>query len=320
MSKFLTTKGISYELENIIKRTKSTLYIVTPYLKLHEQVVERLKYIDKKGKSIVIIFGKSGLTKKEMRNLNEIKNIDLYYYENLHAKCFHNFEQAIIGSMNLYEYSELNNREIGVFLENTSPDESLVIEDLIEEINGIQENSKLLFDRSVDVELRNYEIGNGSPLSDFYKHPVVKKLYEINEDLSFVISDKGMTIGKFYDYASYIDVKIEDGKYALYFYFQQNYYEKEKFRNTFLKMKKDFERFLQTQIIIIEDENRTFAFKLMYQRDYIINKVNKKEVLWTFQDFTIIEDRIINSLLHMKNLAVDVGLSMPKNETIVEVL
>ena len=37
------------------------------------KVVERLKYIDKKGKSIVIIFGKSGLTKKEMRNLNEIK-------------------------------------------------------------------------------------------------------------------------------------------------------------------------------------------------------------------------------------------------------
>jgi CO dehydrogenase/acetyl-CoA synthase epsilon subunit len=54
MSKFLTTKGISYELENIIKRTKSTLYIVTPYLKLHEQVVERLKYIDKKGKSIIM--------------------------------------------------------------------------------------------------------------------------------------------------------------------------------------------------------------------------------------------------------------------------
>jgi hypothetical protein len=47
----------------------------------------------------------------------KIKNIQLYYKDELHAKCYFNENKMIITSMNLFKYSQANNREMGVLLE-----------------------------------------------------------------------------------------------------------------------------------------------------------------------------------------------------------
>lgn len=36
--------------------------------------------------------------------------------KNLHAKCYLNENEAIITSMNLYEFSQMNNNEMGIHL------------------------------------------------------------------------------------------------------------------------------------------------------------------------------------------------------------
>ena len=43
-------------------------------------------------------------------------DIDVYFNEKLHAKCYMNEDTAIITSMNLYEASE-KNRELGVLIQ-----------------------------------------------------------------------------------------------------------------------------------------------------------------------------------------------------------
>ena len=38
------------------------------------------------------------------------------YCKNLHAKCYLNGNRALLTSMNLYEFSQVNNHEIGVLV------------------------------------------------------------------------------------------------------------------------------------------------------------------------------------------------------------
>lgn len=45
------------------------------------------------------------------------------FCENLHAKCYLNESEAILTSMNLYEYSQVNNQEMGVHVTKTEDPE-----------------------------------------------------------------------------------------------------------------------------------------------------------------------------------------------------
>ncbi|MFN4076144.1 MAG: phospholipase D family protein [Cloacibacterium sp.] len=123
MAEFLTTNGTSYNIENIIIDAKSKLILVSPYLQISKTFYERLKDASNKNVSIKIIYGKDELKPNERNSLAELKNVELYFFENLHAKCYFNETKMVITSMNMYEFSEKNNREMGVLIDrNTDKD------------------------------------------------------------------------------------------------------------------------------------------------------------------------------------------------------
>lgn len=117
MAEFLTTKGISFQIENIIINSVSTLYLVSPYLKLTSYFYERLCDAEKKGVKIIIIYGKDELKPDQESKLAKLKNLELYFSKNLHAKCYSNESNMVITSMNMYDYSEQNNREMGILID-----------------------------------------------------------------------------------------------------------------------------------------------------------------------------------------------------------
>jgi len=123
MAEFLTTNGISFQIENIIKNAKKELILVSPYLQLSKTFYERLKDASKRNINIKIIYGKDELKPSEKNSLAELKNLSLFFFDNLHAKCYFNESQMVISSMNIYEFSEKNNREMGVFIQkDVDPD------------------------------------------------------------------------------------------------------------------------------------------------------------------------------------------------------
>jgi phosphatidylserine/phosphatidylglycerophosphate/cardiolipin synthase-like enzyme len=140
MPKFLTTTGVSHEVENIIKGAKNKLALVSPYLKLSQNFYERLRDADKKNVVILIVYGKVELNSEQKRQLADLKNLKLFFCANLHAKCYMNENSCVITSMNMYEFSEKNNREIGVLFSRTE-DQSIFME-TAEEIKSIIGNSK----------------------------------------------------------------------------------------------------------------------------------------------------------------------------------
>ncbi len=117
MAKFLNTTATNYFLEEIIKDSKDRLVLISPYLKLNDRIKELLADKDRLKIDIRIIYGKNELQPSEISWLNELTYVRTSFCKNLHAKCYLNENNCIITSMNLYEFSQINNNEMGIFLD-----------------------------------------------------------------------------------------------------------------------------------------------------------------------------------------------------------
>jgi ribosomal protein S14 len=134
MATFLTTKSIAGEIDRLIRTADSRITLISPYLQVSEQFLDRLRSADRRGVQLRLVYGKNELKGEEKAKLCELKKVALYYSKDLHAKCFSNERSVIISTMNLYEYSELNNREMGVLLTDADADATREARAEIEEI------------------------------------------------------------------------------------------------------------------------------------------------------------------------------------------
>ncbi|KAB2810021.1 phospholipase D-like domain-containing protein [Phaeocystidibacter luteus] len=140
MASFLTTNGTSYQIEHIITHAEQTLTLVSPYLQISKTFLERLKDAAAHKVKIQIVFGKDELKPNERNSLAQISNLELYYFENLHAKCYFNEKAMVLTSMNMYEFSEKNNREMGVFI--SSAEDSELYKAAVREARSIIQHSE----------------------------------------------------------------------------------------------------------------------------------------------------------------------------------
>lgn len=113
MAEFLNTTGISYRLEEIINNANERLVIISPYLKINERIKELLEDRDRMTIDIRLVYGKSELQPEE-NNWLESTSIRTRFLQNLHAKCYLNENEALLTSMNLYEFSQQHNYEMGI--------------------------------------------------------------------------------------------------------------------------------------------------------------------------------------------------------------
>ena len=116
MAKFLDTTGVSNELAQIIKGAKEKLILIGPYLQIGDRFREFLEEQDRQKIDIRIIYGKSELQPQEKNWLKSLKSVRTSICKNLHAKCYLNEKEALITSMNFYEFSQMNNNEMGIVI------------------------------------------------------------------------------------------------------------------------------------------------------------------------------------------------------------
>lgn len=116
MALFLNTAGLSKWIPRLIDEAQRELVIVVPYIKTSPQLHEHLINANKRGVEATIVYRENKLTSIERDKLFSISNLNLMHHPNVHAKCYMNEKHLLITSMNLYEYSEKNNREMGILL------------------------------------------------------------------------------------------------------------------------------------------------------------------------------------------------------------
>ena len=114
MAEFYTTQGITVHLKKIIDEADAELILISPYIKADSETKDLLK--DKKRTTTIhVVYGKKELRKDEKDFLDAL-GIKSVFLENLHAKCYLNEKEALLTSMNLYQFSQEHNAEMGIIV------------------------------------------------------------------------------------------------------------------------------------------------------------------------------------------------------------
>jgi len=117
MVQFLNTAQAYSEIENIISKAENRLVLISPYIQIPHPLIERLTYAsEKRDVNITLVCRKDNLNKHEFNSLKRINRLEILNLPNLHAKCFFNENSMVITSLNLYEHSQINNREMGILI------------------------------------------------------------------------------------------------------------------------------------------------------------------------------------------------------------
>jgi phosphatidylserine/phosphatidylglycerophosphate/cardiolipin synthase-like enzyme len=183
MVRFLDSHHIVSELSEIMKSSEKFLIIISPYLKISNSFKNILKSLNFQKIDCRIIYdSRSPLKKDEIDFLQSIKRIKLLKCENLHAKCFINEKMGIITSMNLYEYSQSNNWEMGISF--TRKDDADLYLNVLNDINfrskNFESQSAGLLDKLVDfVSEKSYCVRCKAVIDYNPKKPLCDKCYPI---------------------------------------------------------------------------------------------------------------------------------------------
>ena len=140
MTSFLTTSNTIAHIERIIDEAHEAIVLISPYVQVPDEIIQRLRSAARRGVRIVFVYGKQKQLKDDQfLALGGIDTLELRFFERLHAKCYFSDAGLVLTSMNLYEASRVN-REMGVFV---TPDEPLYGQ-AISEASQILEHAELL--------------------------------------------------------------------------------------------------------------------------------------------------------------------------------
>ncbi|MBM9521268.1 phospholipase D family protein [Desulforhopalus vacuolatus] len=151
MVKFLTTQGLNYYLEELLKNANSKITLISPYFKLQRRIKEILSEKKQQGVEIIFVCRANDLQEP----LNEFST-QIFDAPTLHAKCYMNENEAILTSLNLYEFSQQNNEEMGVYVTNDG-DGSAMYTDILLEANRLSKNTVAPSTPTIEFDHRSEE-------------------------------------------------------------------------------------------------------------------------------------------------------------------
>jgi hypothetical protein len=115
MSSFITTAKISSLIETIIKESEDFIILISPFLQIHSRLKKLIERKLKTSKVSICFVCRNNIPLDEKIWIQTLDSkVTIVFHDNLHAKCYLNEKSAIVTSINLYEYSMINNIEFGV--------------------------------------------------------------------------------------------------------------------------------------------------------------------------------------------------------------
>ena len=232
MAKFLNTSGTNFFLEELIKNAKERLILISPYLRLNDRIKELLEDKDRLKIDIRIVYGKSDLHPDEIKWMQKLDYVRVSFCKNLHAKCYINESECIISSLNLYEFSQVNNNEMGILVRKYEDNE--VFKDAYEEAQRIirisdevrntldevkaeaspvleikESEEEIIFTKLTTAKLAA-KVGIKTP--DLLEKLVNKGYLNLTENGKHFLTDSGKAIGG----------EFRTGQYGIYFLWDEN--------------------------------------------------------------------------------------------------
>jgi hypothetical protein len=117
------------EIESILTRAKNNITIISPFIKISDELVARLKDAGNRKVNITLVCREKDLKDGERQKVESIPNLQLRFNERVHTKCFFNETSMVITSLNLYDSSLGDNHEMGVLLSEEVPADQQALQD-----------------------------------------------------------------------------------------------------------------------------------------------------------------------------------------------
>lgn len=116
MAEFLKNHGITDAIEDLIRNANRRLVLISPYLQLSDSIKRTLETKVRGGLDVRMVYRTDKRRPEDILWFEQqrIPSMDL---ENLHTKCYLSESQCIITSLNLYQYSQVHNLEMGVLID-----------------------------------------------------------------------------------------------------------------------------------------------------------------------------------------------------------
>jgi len=155
MSQFKYGHDLNASIEKIMREAEKRLILVSPFIKLNHRYTDELKALKTRPKCrILICFGKSdgqyhkSFDADALVFLKEMPNIKIVYDERLHAKFYANENRSLLTSMNLYDFSQDNNIEVGVESVNSNLIKRSGLDaESWKYFNNVIDSARVVFDR-----------------------------------------------------------------------------------------------------------------------------------------------------------------------------
>ena len=135
MANFLNTSATNYYLEELIKSASDRLILISPFLKINDRVKALLEDKNRLKIDVRIVYGKSELQPEEVNWLKQLTFVRASFCKNLNAKGYINEKACIVTSLNLYEFGQVNNNEMGIYI--SKDDDAQMYKETYEEAQRI---------------------------------------------------------------------------------------------------------------------------------------------------------------------------------------
>jgi phosphatidylserine/phosphatidylglycerophosphate/cardiolipin synthase-like enzyme len=118
MVKVLNATQSRGEIESILTRAKQSITIISPFIKISDELIARLADAGTRKVNITLVCREKDLKDGERQKIESVPNLKLRFNERVHSKCYFNESSMVITSLNMYDSSMGDNHEMGVLLQD----------------------------------------------------------------------------------------------------------------------------------------------------------------------------------------------------------
>lgn len=115
-AEFLSTIGVSYQVDRMISEATSEIVFFCPLLKLQESVILRFLQADQRNVRITLMYGKDRGQIRGQKWYKEFKNLRILYHDRLHTGVYRNEKEIILTSMELADVNSSSKADMGVMI------------------------------------------------------------------------------------------------------------------------------------------------------------------------------------------------------------
>ena len=117
MAQYLNTQAAYSEIENIVNRAEHKLVLISPYIQISRVMLQKIFHASEhRSIDVSLVCRKDDIKPEEMAALNKIERLEVFDLPNLHANCIYNEKAMVITSLNLFDYTQINNRDMGALI------------------------------------------------------------------------------------------------------------------------------------------------------------------------------------------------------------